>query len=236
MENNLKKLISEINSLHVENVVNAQRTAENAIIVGVKLHQMKELVPHGEFEKTRMDVIKIKDTTCRNYMHLAFERLVEEKAKRLILSGNSHDGKSATVALLKPGEEPSIPAKYRDEARAEVEKMSWLKLDIKPKDLVRDIQGKDLTKLYRAYEIIRDPKKAGNPAGQQKDIAADLLESGEAAGGMVEDVRKDMLFLAMEDDTTLQEESTARLLKFHDAHRLLGEKLTAILKRRKSAK
>jgi energy-coupling factor transporter ATP-binding protein EcfA2 len=157
MENNLKKLVAEVNHLHTENVVNAQRTAENAIIIGVKLHQIKETVPHGDFERSVGEQIKIAKTCCFRYMRLACERVIEEKAKTLLLEeGSSGNGKSSTMEHL---EGVTIPEKLRSQARAEVESMEWSKLDIKPKELVRGVQGKELTELYREYGIIRPKEK-----------------------------------------------------------------------------
>jgi hypothetical protein len=170
MKQKTDTLFAEINQLHAENIGNAQRTAENAVVIGVKLHQLKESIPHGEFESTAKKKCKIGDDTRCRYMRLAEERLIENRALKLLSDGKSPDGKSSTVILLDSQplavqiyEDPelqAIPAEVRAVAIAEVrsENFKWTELNIKPKELAHGLEGKDIGDLYRAYNIIRGKK------------------------------------------------------------------------------
>ncbi len=160
-----KNLFLEVTHLHGANVTNAQKTAENAIRIGVLLQQIKETVGHDNFLPAMAEnVPSISDRCCNNYMRLASERLIEEKAKLLIADAKSATvadlttaNKSATVADLVPAlPENAIPADIYEQARKEVNEMSWLKLPKQSADsIVKNVHGKDLMDLYREYGIVR---------------------------------------------------------------------------------
>lgn len=201
--NTVKKLFTEVNQLHQANIANAMKTAENAIQIGVDLHQIKEQVGHGEFLPAMAEHAKaITPRCCQNYMRLATERLIEEKARLLITDGKSatvadltHDGKcetvshledpakSATVADLPALPENALSAEAVDQARKEVEEMSWVKIPAKLQQaLVKNIRGKDLMELYRDYGIVREKEpKVYHPAKPQTPDEKIQAENEQAA-------------------------------------------------------
>lgn len=209
---NTEKLFSEVKHLHDSNVVNAQKTAENAVRIGVVLHQIKEDVGHGNFiPSMREHVPQISQQCCSNYMRLATERLIEEKARLLIPEttttlptvgnlptvgklptvGNltSLIGPISPISLMPPN---AIPADDYEQARKEVAEMRWSELPpALQSKLYKNIRGKDLMDLYRGYGIIRakeikvyHPPKRMTP---EEKLAADreqaeaLLDAAERA-------------------------------------------------------
>ena len=155
-------LFKEINNLHQENLGNAQRTAENAVIIGVKFHQLKELLPHGEFEKSARKSCNVSDQTRCRYMIIAEERLIEQRSIKLLQETNSPGGKSSTMELLADPEMQHIPSEIREQARAQIraDDFQWTAQDIKPKELAHSLEGKDIGDLYRLYNVIREKKPA----------------------------------------------------------------------------
>jgi hypothetical protein len=184
-------LYSEANKLHESNLAAAHKTAENAIRLGIVLHQIKELVGHGEFGPALTEHCPaITDRCARNYMRLAEERLIEEKA-RLLIPETTHSGKSETVSDLNPADpQPTpvsaanaIPSSAYEAAVKEVEAMSWIAFPAKTQEsLCTGLGGKDLMALYREYGIVRakEPKVYHPPKQLTVDEKLDA-EKGEAA-------------------------------------------------------
>jgi hypothetical protein len=173
-----KELFLEVNRLHGANVTNAQKTCENAIRIGVMLHQIKETVGHGEFiPAMEKNAPGISRSCSGNYMRLASERLIEEKARGLISETTEMPtvGKCATVAHLEPLIGPMSPISPMPEnalsltayetARKEVDSLSWVALPAKIQQaLYKNIRGKDLMELYRDYGVVRAKEiKVYNP-------------------------------------------------------------------------
>jgi hypothetical protein len=150
------KIIEEIVHMHEENITAARGTAERAVAIGVKLHQLKASVPHGEFLPILEKKAKaISERTCRNYMTLASERLIEERSFQLLEEKN-HSGKSATVAdLALVREAQFIPPEVREQAEKEMEEVDWNKLPMTVKQLVKGVNNREITQLYRDYGVTR---------------------------------------------------------------------------------
>lgn len=158
-------LIKEIVHLHEENIGAAKATAERAIEIGVKLHQLKQSVPHGEFlPLLAKEAKKLSESTCGRYMRIASERLIEEKCFQLLEEQNPAVVKSVTVTDLKPAtggdspvvrEEQFIPAEVREQAEQQLDKVDWMKLPVTVKQLVKGLNNRELTDLYRDYGVIR---------------------------------------------------------------------------------
>jgi len=187
MKQKTETLFKEINHLHGENIGNAQRTAENAVVIGVKFHQLKEILPHSEFETEAQKRCQISDRTRQRYMIIAEERLIEQRALKL-LTENAHDGKSVTVALLANPEDQAIPAEFIEQARAQVraDDFKWNAQEIKPKDLARGLEGKDIMDLYRAYDVIRDKKPKQHVAPRELSPEEKVAAENEQAAALVQ--------------------------------------------------
>lgn len=92
-----------------------------------------------------------------------------------------------------------------------------------------NFDGKTITAIQRELGIVR---KAKAPSGTGRKAKIDL-DASDDDGSFLTDVRQDLLLLCNEADRTLQEADTATLIKFRDVHRAVGNRLDAILKRRK---
>lgn len=157
-EKKLEQLYAAVNSKHAENQNVARKVATNVVEIGIHLHQIKQLVGHGNFEDALPKRCpKLSDGSRSNYMRLAQEMVIAEHAKHLLPI------KSSTVEDLPPsGEsvEVIVPDKIESKARDQVisKGWDWLKMPYKFEDLVREIRGKEITEIYREYGIIRQPK------------------------------------------------------------------------------
>jgi hypothetical protein len=199
LEPQASDLFAQVNALHQSNIGAAQKTAGNAIQIGFLLHQIKEKVGHGNFTQAMEDHAPgVSQQCCSNYMRLAVERLVEHRARLRLAETNPpmeipQDGKLPTVGNLDSAPLPlpknALPKDLMEQARKDVEEISWLTVDTKPEELTNGLSGKDLTELYRDYGIIRPklPKTYNPPAPQtpeeviaaENQHAEDLLSDAE---------------------------------------------------------
>jgi hypothetical protein len=197
MDTTAKKLFLEVTHLHDANMANAQKTCENAIKIGVILHQIKETVGHGNFLPAMEEQAPtIGERCCQRYMRLASERLIEEKARLRIpeTTETPTAGKSDTVSDLDPLIGPMSPISPMPEnalsltayetARQEVNSMSWIALPAKLQQaLYKNVRGKDLMELFRTYGVVREKELAiyhpPKPLTPDEQIQAEL-EQAEA--------------------------------------------------------
>lgn len=159
MNQTTKSLFDQVHQLHDANVQAAKNAVENAVHIGVLLHQIKEEVGHGQFgDSMKTNAPEITDRSCRNYMRLAEERLIEETARQLLPAPgeNPPNGKSETVSDLVALPENAIPMDAWERAQKQVAEMNWSQIpaEMLPR-LVRNISNKSLTDMYRDYGIVR---------------------------------------------------------------------------------
>jgi hypothetical protein len=224
-----EKLFKEINDLHAANIDHAQSTAQNAVIIGVKFHQLKEVLPHGEFEKAAQKQCKISDVTRQRYMIIAEERLIEQRAIKLLSDGNSLGGKSFTVKLLDDPNQQAIPVEIREQARAQVrsDDFKWTAIEIQAKDLALGLESTDIMALFRDYKAIRAKKP-------KQRVAPDLktqIESPEPEPSWTY-LKNDLLLLTAEE---LAESPTSALREFSTVLKASFRLVEEALKTRRAA-
>jgi hypothetical protein len=140
---NLPELFKEANLLHEENARVATRVAENAVRIGVVLNQIRDTVGHEEFLPTlEKHCPKISQRTCYNYMDLAAQLAIRQICN------------VANLKKLPPSERPA-------EAKKQVKALDWNNLPFEADALVKHVDGKNLTAVYREYGVIKPPKKDG---------------------------------------------------------------------------
>ena len=163
----LKALCLEVKTLHEENRESATRVAGNVALIGMKLHQIKAVAGHGNFEKAIPELLPgVSEGARFNYMRLA-ERMVIEKLAVAML--NPPGGKSSTVEDLAPAENaaglPSLTLAHPaivEKATAQAEKLDWLNLPFKFEKLVKQqIDGKTIMEALRGYGVVREKKPDG---------------------------------------------------------------------------
>ncbi|MDB6111296.1 MAG: hypothetical protein JWR69_3046 [Pedosphaera sp.] len=144
VKGNLPELFKEVNVLHAANCKAASDVKDNALRIGVVLHQIKESVGHGEFlPAMAKECPTITQQTCSNYMRIVRELATEQITNSI---GN--------LKKLPPSERSGAAKKAVDE-------MSWLQLPFKVEDLAERTKGKQITTLYLDYGIVKPPKKDG---------------------------------------------------------------------------
>ena len=79
---NTTELTGRIRALHAENVLHARKTAENAVLIGILLHQLQDHVGADGFVPTVVASTDMSRATCFRYMSIA-EEVRNQAAKSL---------------------------------------------------------------------------------------------------------------------------------------------------------
>jgi len=225
----VKRWLKEIGSRHTGNILNAKKTAQNAVIIGVRFHQIKALVPHGEFLPTVKTLSNI-STGCRsNYMAMAYNSVANFVAARLLQGSKCSDGENLSVVKCSDGENLDavcIPSKIRLQAEKEMESFAWLSLDRDDEErLIRNLEGKEITALLRDYKIIREPKHTSLPRSP-RGIGKIKIDND------LEEIKSLMRFAMLEGSTSIDGLSNLELRDFVETLRSFTNRIKDVVKRR----